>query len=130
VPDSGLSEELEKFITGEIHSLEELEILLLLSLDPRKWWTANMVYDVVKSSPASVEERLKRFARRGMLKTENAAEIHYQFSLQDEKPQRIMSDLRQAYKTHPVKVVQAIYAQPPDPMSEFAKAFRIRKDEM
>jgi hypothetical protein len=84
----------------------------------------------VKSSPASVEERLKRFARRGMLKTENAAEIRYQFSLQDEKPQRIMSDLRQAYKTHPVKVVQAIYAQPPDPMSEFAKAFRIRKDEM
>lgn len=129
MPDSGLSEELEKFITGEIHSLEGLEILLLLSADPRKWWTANMVYDVVKSSPASVEERLKRFAARGMLKTENAAEIRYQFSAQEAELQRIMAGLRQAYKTHPVKVVQAIYAQPPDPMSEFAKAFRIRKEE-
>jgi hypothetical protein len=129
VNDNGFSEDLEEFVRGEIQSLEQLEILLLLSGNPHKWWTAKSVYDVVKSSTGSVEDRLKDFASRGILKSETGNELRYQFSPAEEKFWRILSELREAYKERPVKVVQAIYSQPPDPAKEFARAFRIRKEE-
>jgi hypothetical protein len=129
VSESGFSEELERFLAEEIQSLEQLEILLLLSADVHKWWTARGVYDVVKSSPNSVEDRLKEFSKRGMLKTESGIETRYQFALSDPSFLGIINELREAYKARSVKVVQAIYSKPPDPMSEFAKAFRIRKEE-
>jgi hypothetical protein len=129
VNESGFSEELQKFIATEITSLEQLEILLLLSGNPHRWWSAQSVYDVVKSSPASVEDRLKTFAERSILNRDPEKEDRYQFSPTEEKLWRIVSELRDAYKERSVKVVQAIYAKPPDPMTEFARAFRIRKEE-
>ena len=127
--ESGFTDELDKFIASEIQSLEQLEILLLLSGNPHKWWTSQAVYDVVKSSPASVEDRLEVFAQRSVLKRDNENGIRYQFSPSEEKLWRIVTELREAYKERSVKVVQAIYAKPPDPMTEFARAFRIRKEE-
>ena len=127
--ESGFSEDLDKFIASEIESLEQLEILLLLSGNPHKWWTAQSVYDVIKSSPASVQDRLKDFADRSILKRESEKEVRYQFSPTEEKLWRIVTELREAYKERSVKVVQAIYAKPPDPMTEFARAFRIRKED-
>ena len=68
--ETGFSTELEEFIAAEIQSLEQLEILLLLSGNPHRWWTSQSVYEVVKSSLASVEDRLNEMAGRGLLKRE------------------------------------------------------------
>jgi hypothetical protein len=129
VSDSGFSEELDKYFAAEIQSLEHLEILLLLSGNPHKWWTAKGVYDVIKSSLPSVEGRLRDMTERGILKKEVDSETRYQFSPADEGIWRLVSELREAYKERPVKVVQAIYsAKAPDGVQEFARAFRLRKD--
>lgn len=127
--ESVFSKELEAFIAAEIHTLEQLEILLLLSGNPHKWWAPKAVYEVVKSSQASVSDRLAEMARHGILKSEKAAEVHYQFSPSDEALWKIVSELREAYKERSVKVVQAIYSKPPDGVQEFAKAFQLRKDK-
>ena len=126
--ESGFSEELDKFIAAEIQSLEQLEILLLLSGNPHRWWTAKGVYEVVKSSPASVEDRLNEMAARGIVRKEAETEVRYQFGPTDDQTWRTVSELREAYKERSVKVVQAIYSKPPDAVQEFARAFRIRKD--
>lgn len=122
------SEDLEKFIAAEINSLEQLEILLLLSGNPHKWWTANGVYDVIKSSVQSVQDRLDEMVHRGMLRKETDSEVRYQFGPTNEDVWRITSELRDAYKERSVKVVQAIYSKPPDAVQEFARAFRLRRD--
>lgn len=126
--ESGFSEELDKFIAAEIQSLEQMEILLLLSGNPHRWWTAHSVYEVVKSSPASVEERLEDLTRREILRSEGESEIRYQFAPPSEQIWKAVNELREAYKERPVKVVQAIYSKPPDAIQEFARAFRVRKD--
>ena len=127
--ETGFSDELDRFIAAEIKSLEQLEILLLLSGNPHKWWTAQGVYDVIKSSLGSVEGRLREMAERGMLRQEPDSANRYQFAPADESIWRLIAELREAYKERPVKVVQAIYtAKPPDGVREFARAFRIRKD--
>jgi hypothetical protein len=129
VSESGFSEQLDRFIAQEIASLEQLEILLFLSGNPHKWWTVQDVYNVVKSSPQSVGERLNELVERGFLRKETDAETRYQFAPADENVWNLTSELRNAYKEKPVKVVQAIYSKPPDAVQEFAKAFRLRKDK-
>ena len=126
--ESGFSEELDKFIATEINSLEQLEILLLLSGNPHKWWTASGVYDVIKSSPQSVQDRLDEMLSRGMLRKETDSEVRYQFGPSEAAIWRTINELREAYKERSVKVVQAIYSKPPDAVQEFAKAFRVRRD--
>lgn len=123
------SDELEKFIAAEINSLEQLEILLLLSGNPHKWWTATGVYEVIKSSVQSVHDRLNEMADRGLLNKEADSEVRYQFSPKNEQVWKVTSELRDAYKERSVKVVQAIYNKPPDAVQEFARAFRLRKDK-
>jgi hypothetical protein len=127
VSESGFSPELDKYITAEIQSLEQLEIILLLSGNPHKWWTAQGVYEVIKSSLASVEGRLRGLLDKGVLQMDR--EGRYQFAPPDKAIWKLVSELREAYKERPVKVVQAIYsAKAPDAVQEFAKAFRVRKD--
>lgn len=129
VSEKVFSEELERFIAGEINSLEQLEILLLLSGNPHKWWTATGVYEVIKSSVQSVQDRLNEMAERGLLTKEVDIEVRYQFSPKNEQVWKVTSELRDAYKERSVKVVQAIYNKPPDAVQEFARAFRLRKDK-
>ena len=113
--ETGFSEELGKFIAAEIQSLEQLEILFLLSGNPHRWWTAKSVYDVVKSSLPSVEDRLNEMVVRGLLHKESGAnEVRFQFAPNDPKLWSVVAELREAYKERSVKVVQAIYSKPPD----------------
>ena len=109
--------------------MEQVEILLLLSSNPDKAWSARSVYEVVKSNPASVEARLQEFSARGILKEETSPEVRYRFLPDLQGIQEVVKELREAYKERPVKVVQAIYSKPPDSVQEFARAFRVRKDK-
>jgi hypothetical protein len=129
VSESGFSPELDKFIAAELQSLEQLEILLLLSGNPHRWWTAKSVYEVIKSSISSVQDRLTELVNRSVLKTETDSEVRYQFSPASDDLWRVVTELREAYKERPVKVVQALYNKPPDAVNEFAKAFKIRRDD-
>ena len=129
VSESGFSKELDKFIAQEIQSVEQLEVLLLLSGNPDKWWTAQGAYDIIKSNPASVANRLEEMVARGVLRKEGQNDVRYQFAPQDPALWNIVNELRNAYKERSVKVVQAIYSKPPDAVQEFARAFRLRKEE-
>ena len=129
VSEKVFSEKLERFIATEIDSLEQLEILLLLSGNPQKWWSATTVYEVIKSSNQSVKDRLNEMADRGLLQKKSEGEVCYQFDSSNEDLREITAELRDAYKERSVKVVQAIYSNPPDAVREFARAFRLRKDK-
>ena len=122
------SDQLDRFIAAEINSLEQLEILLLLSGNPHKWWTAAGVYEVIKSSVQSVQDRLNEMVDRGILRKETDSEVRFQFGPTNDAVWNITSELRDAYKERSVKVVQAIYSKPPDAVQEFARAFRVRKE--
>jgi hypothetical protein len=129
VSETAFSKELEAFIAGQMQSLEQLEILLLLSGNPHKWWSVATAYEVIKSSPGSVAARLEELAARGMVRKEAGPEVRYQFSPDDPALWKVVNELREAYKERPVKIVQAIYSKPPDAVQEFAKAFRVRRDK-
>jgi hypothetical protein len=127
--ENDFSDELARFIAAEISSVEQLEILLLLSGNPHRWWSPQAVYDVVKSNPASVAERLEEFTSHQIVKPDEGSSKSYQFSPENQAVWKLVSELREAYKQRPVKVVQAIYSRrTTDPVTEFAKAFQLKKD--
>ena len=121
--------QVRQFLGQYIKSVEQLEILLLLSGNPHKWWTATGVYEVIKSSVQSVQDRLNEMVARGILRKEAENEVRFQFKPTNDAVWNITSELRDAYKERSVKVVQAIYSKPPDAVQEFARAFRVRKEK-
>jgi hypothetical protein len=129
VSDLEFSTRLSQFIAVEIHTVEQLEILLLLSGTPHKWWSTQMVYEVVRSNLNSIQDRLGHFAKDGLLKRESGTEERYQFAPEHEDIWQAVQELREAYKARPVKVVQAIYTERPSSIEEFAKAFNLRPDK-
>jgi hypothetical protein len=125
--ESELSARLCQFIAARISTVEQLEIMLLLSGNPHKWWTPQMVYDVVRSQLGSIQQRLASFAGDGLLKRDE--QERYQFAPDGDELWGVMQELREAYKARPVKVVQAIYAERPSSIEEFAKAFKVRPEK-
>jgi hypothetical protein len=130
VTEQELSDEIRRFIADEIHSVEQLEILLLMSGEPPRAWSVDAVYSVVRSSPESIRSRLEGFAdRRIVTRAGEADAVTYRFAPAEASAWAAVSALREAYRLRSVKVIEAIYSRPPSALEEFAKAFTLKRDK-
>src|SRR5688572_26691650 len=75
VAEPTLSEETERLIQQHIHSVEQLEVLLLLRDRRDRAWTAAEVSRELRTISSSAAQRLSDLVRRGFLK-EGPAESH------------------------------------------------------
>lgn len=108
-----LSSDLKRFIAVHIQSLEQFEIILLLSSNPH-CWKAGDVYAAVRSNPESVEARLDEFAQNGFLKKTRSPEVQYHYQPADESLARMVFELCEEYQTRPLKVMEQIYTRDPN----------------
>jgi hypothetical protein len=125
---SSLSPEVEDFITKYIESLEELEVLLLLSNSPDKSWSPKAVDEEIKSSLTSVEQRLQRLASNGLLNVTNNPELAYQYQPATPATAEAVKAVASAYKERRLKVIEFLFSKPISPLQRFSDAFKIRKD--
>jgi hypothetical protein len=115
------------FLARHIRSVEQLEVLLLLQSQPARSWTAPEVYEVVRSSLASISERLEDFCAAGFLVKTQKEPATFRYA--EENPQsRSVDELAVAYRTWRVRIIEAIFAAEVDPLKSFSDAFRIRKE--
>ena len=124
-----LSRDIRLFIAEHIHSIEQLEVLLLARSAPQQEWSVESVYGVVKSSRTSVSERLKDLVKNGFLAEVQGEPLRYRFQPRNERLEQLVSDLAIAYKEHSVRVIEAIYSRSAASLREFAHAFRIKPKE-
>ena len=129
MPGAGLSDQVVDFIARHIKSLEHLEVLLLLSSNSEKTWTPRSVYEVIKSSEASVQERLRELSQQGLLIEISEGEATYRFQPVKPSLKQLVADLSLAYKERRIRVVETIYSAPTERVQSFADAFRLRKDK-
>lgn len=99
------------FIARWIHSVEQLEILCLLSAEPERRWSVPEVLARVQSSENSIVRSLQQFVQEGLVRAE--ANGSYRFAPRERKWVPIMAELRAAYQKRPVSIIQAIYASRP-----------------
>src|SRR5687767_2643146 len=116
----------QQFLSKYIRSLEQLEVLLLLRNSPNRSWTSAEVYEVVRSSRPSVEERLESFVQLGFLAKDGAPPT-FRYA-----PKKNLGDAVDetagAYQKWRVRVIEAIFTPVVDPAQRFADAFKVRKD--
>lgn len=123
-----VSQELSRFIARYIHSVEQLEILCLVSSNPAKSWSVGEVLHEVQSAEQSISSCLKKFQEDGFL-VSRKKEGMFQFSPTQPSLADSVRDLSKTYRERRVTIVEMIYKKPSDPIQDFAEAFRFKKDK-
>ncbi len=126
--ESEVTEEVRQFISRYIGSLDQLEVLLLVSALPDREWSVDAVYQIVKSNPATVSERLEEFVVAGLL-TRSGDPPLYRYGPRTEELARQISSLGAIYKMSRHKIIEVIYSPRDDALKGFADAFRWRKEK-
>jgi hypothetical protein len=119
---------IERFIQDHIHSVEPLEILLLLSSTPDKEWSAAAISQQLYRQVESVGTCLEDFCTRGFLSKKSDGETVYWLNPATRDLQTI-KNLDQAYRIRKDAVIRLIFSKPQSSLRSFSDAFRIRRDD-
>jgi hypothetical protein len=114
----------EKFILQHIHSVEQLEILLLLRRD-RRAWTAAEVKAELRTADDAATMRLCALLASNIIApaaTTNA----FVYAPPTPEIDAVIGELEQAYRERRVAVISLIYSKPHADLKAFSDAFRMR----
>lgn len=105
----------------------QLELLMLLSRDAERWWTADAVNRELRSSLEACAEDLRTLAKEGLAEVSDDAEPRYRYRLARPEDEPVMTRLSEMFKTHFHALVHAVYAARRRDVRAFAEAFKIKK---
>ncbi len=126
----GIPEEVRQFVGKYIRTLDQLEVLLLVSALPDREWSVNDVYQVILSNTAAVTDRLESLFNAGMLSRSKEPPV-YRYQPKNEEMAHAISALGAAYKLSRHRIVELIYApsRADDPLTSFSDAFRFKRKD-
>lgn len=123
----GIPRHVESFIKAYLSSVAQLEILLLVHRGRGHSFTPAAVAEELRIDPVWAKTELERLHAAGVVGTP-AGQPEYCYAPTASEVDAAVGDLAQAYKTHRVSVITAIFAEPDDSVSRFADAFKLRRD--
>ncbi|MBI4474162.1 MAG: hypothetical protein HY646_15940 [Acidobacteria bacterium] len=124
-----LPETVQQFITKYIHSVDQLEILLLLRNSPNREWTAAEVSRELFTQPDVAEMRLDELASNNLLIAKKTGDkSSYRYGAHGPLDHAV-SELAQTYPKFRVSIINLIFSKPIDKIRTFADAFRLKKEE-
>lgn len=123
-----LSNEVKEFIAKYIHSVLQLEVLLVVSQNKDKLWTPAAVGRKLNLSAESAKVQLDGLSRR-LLTLDEADEDGYRYNPSSDELDQTVSRLASAYATQRVAILTLIFAKPVDKVRLFKEAFRMIKGE-
>lgn len=127
--ESAIPNEVQQFIAKYIRSLDQLEVLLLVGALPDREWSANEVYEVVRSNPAVVAQRLDELVKFGLLSRAGDPPL-YRYAPRTEELCEQVSVLSGIYKMSRHRIVELIYAgEKSDSLKGFSDAFRFKREQ-
>ena len=111
-----------------IRSLDQLEVLLLVSALPDREWSAEAVDSVIRSNPESVYRWLEGFVQSGILSRAEGTGCTKISPIKDQLAQSVAT-LGATYKMSRHRIIELIYSGQPSALKSFSEAFRFRKPE-
>ena len=122
---NGLPEDVSRFVTQFMESVEQLEVLLLLRRSPGRAWSAGEVARELYSHPTSVIQRLQLLLGQGLLREHGQG--FFQYAPRSAELDRTVGALAELYRERRVAIITLIASKPLENVKAFADAFRIRK---
>jgi DNA-binding MarR family transcriptional regulator len=118
--------DVKEFIGKHIHSVAQLEILLMLLREPERTWTSVEITKGLYLESQMVTQLLTDIVQRGfVVRTESS----FRYQPTSDADRQLIERLAQVYQERRVAVIAEIFSKPIDFIKAFADAFRLRKEE-
>jgi hypothetical protein len=119
--------QLKLFLEARIHSVAQLELLLLLRSDPAKAWSLDDASRALAVPAEMAGSQLGELQVAGLLTSTGNPPV-FRYQPQSGELDQLVASLAQLYHQRRVSVITLIYSKPVDKVRTFADAFRLRKD--
>lgn len=123
-----MPEPVRRFIARHIHTLEQLEILLLL-IDSSRAWSDQEIASTLRTTRESVRSRLSRLLGDGLVGASAGPSPTYRYQPRSEALDQDVQSLARCYRERRVAVISQIFAPDAERAALFADAFRIKKED-
>jgi hypothetical protein len=125
-----LSEAVKDLVRSCIHSVYELEALLIVSAQPEREWRAADLSQALYIAPAAARDQLARLQACGLLRPVDGPGAEPAFRYEPGDPARVatVAELAVEYAQRRVRVIELIYSRPSDSVRSFAHAFKFKRD--
>lgn len=125
-----LPRDVKRFINKHIHSVTQLELLLHLHDNPGEAVTPETAARELRLGEEHAVSLLHDLRTRGLLAThEGEGEDGYRYEPRTRDLARQVQATAKVYPAYRHRIIQLIFSKPPESVTNFAQAFRIRKDE-
>ena len=122
--DDLISEDVREFILRHIHSIAQLEALLLLRKNAGESWLAETVAQRLYTSEVEASRVLDRLCADRLLSCKDGL---YRFAGQTAESRQMVDRLMEVYAKNLIPVTNLIHSNPRR-LREFSDAFKIRKE--
>jgi hypothetical protein len=127
--DAAFSDEFVRFLRAAVPSVDAAELLLLLSRERERWWSAEeaagALAPVATPSAADIARYFGLFQTGGLVAV--GPDKRVQFRPAHSGLEAHMTTLAQAYLQRPVTLIRVIYALRDSSIQSFADAFRLKR---
>lgn len=120
---------MRRFILRHIHTLEQLEILLLLLESAPRAWSDQQIAASLRTTAESARTRLSRLHGDGLISVAAEEPPKYLYKPRSDGLDREVRALAQCYRERRVAVITEIFAPGGRRAVLFADAFKIKKGE-
>jgi hypothetical protein len=121
-----VSERLQAFLEQRLSSIEHIDVVMLLSADPSRSWTAPEVAAALRTAPETAAMRLFLLASGGLIAFEPSAIPRYRYASADEETMAMIRELTEVFATNRDALMAAVES-PRDPIRSFSDAFKLKK---
>lgn len=123
-----IPKDVRAFVIEHIDSVELLEILLLLRRRASESWTAQRISDELRTNPASVEHRIGKLLKKGLVTVPEGEPVAFKYHPSSPEIEAVVCEVARCYAEKRVSVIELIFSKPQQTIQTFAEAFRFRKD--
>ena len=124
-----IPETVRRFLTGEVGSVERLDLLLFLHRHPTRWWAAQTVAAELEMPADTVQSHLEHLSARNLLDVRVTESVIYCYNPGREDLSRLVEDVARAHYRHRDDLVAVLTRRATGSARLFADAFQLRKDK-
>lgn len=118
---------LQTFLRDNISSLDQLDLLTLMTKMPDRWWDAASAGQALTIGTVPARAALEALASRNLLEISLTTDVRYRFQPGTAELLELCGALVDTYRTNPLAIVRILTDAHRRAVRDFADAFRLRR---
>ena len=129
MPSRELGPVVSAFLDRHVRNVDDLLLLMSIIQSGDRWWNAGSAGREFGLTPTDARAALDRFAAQNLFNLRLGEDVRYQFCPGTAELRAAALATLDAYRRNPIAVARAATPQAGRGITDFADAFRIRRDD-